>query len=63
MELLAEMVYGERRTEKRERERVAVMCNGELYRRRRACEAKRDLNWKWSDVWVSPHMFTFMYIT
>jgi len=47
-------VYGERRTGKRERESVAVMCNGELYRGRKACEAKRDLNWRWSDMWVSP---------
>jgi len=49
-------VYGERRTGKREREMesVAVMCNGELYRGRKACEAKRDLNWRWNDMWVSP---------
>jgi len=41
--------------DRKERESVAVMCNGELYRGRRACEAKRDLNWRWSDMWVSPH--------
>ena len=35
-------VYSERRTGKRERESVAVMCNRELYRGRRAYEAKRD---------------------
>ena len=23
--------------------------------RERACEAKRDLNWRRSDMWVSPH--------
>ena len=44
------------RGQERERESVAVMCNGELYRGRRACEAKRDLNWRWSDMWVSPHI-------
>ena len=31
------------RGQERERESVAVMCNGEFYRGRRACEAKRDL--------------------
>jgi len=33
---------GVRREDRKERERDAVMCNGELYTGRRACEAKRD---------------------
>jgi len=31
-----------REKDRKERESVAVMCKGELYRGRRACEVKRD---------------------
>jgi len=31
-----------REKDRKERDSVAVMCNGELYRGRRACEAKWD---------------------